>query len=169
MYNTRIARITGTVSIPCVLLGLLCFAASLTPSLIPRGPMAQGILGGLVMAIGYLIGHIVGLLWRAADLPRLPRRAERGLTQVIAIVLAGVFLWVLGSSLRWQNDIRAKMGMEEADALQLATILVIALATFTLAFALGRLVAALFRLIRSWFYRIMPPRRANVLGSSQWC
>jgi len=164
MYNTRIARITGKVSIPCVLLGLLCFAASLTPSLIPRGPMAQGILGGLVMAIGYLIGHIVGLLWRAADLPRLPRRAEKGLTQVIAIVLAGVFLWVLGSSLRWQNDIRAKMGMEEADALQLATILVIALATFTLAFALGRLVAALFRLIRSWFYRIMPPRRANVLG-----
>ena len=77
---------------------------------------------------------------------------------MIALPLVAFFLWVLGSSLRWQNDIRGKMGMEKADALQLATILLIAFATFVVAFA------ALFRLIRSRFYRVMPPRRASVLG-----
>jgi uncharacterized membrane protein len=164
MNNGRIAKIIGKVSVPCFLLGLLFFAASLTPSLIPRGPAVQGILGGLVMAIGYLIGQIVALLWRAADLPQLSGRPANVLTTVIALPLVAFFLWVLGSSLRWQNDIRGKMGMEEADALQLATILLIAFATFAVAFALGRVVAALFRLIRSRFYRVMPPRRANVLG-----
>ena len=164
MNNGQIARIIGKVSVPCLLLGLLFFAASLTPSLIPRGPAVQGLLGGLVMAIGYLIGQIVALLWRAADLPQLSGRPANVLTTVIALPLVAFFLWVLGSSLRWQNDIRGKMGMEEADALQLATILLIAFATFAVAFALGRVVAALFRLIRSRFYRVMPPRRANVLG-----
>jgi uncharacterized membrane protein len=54
--------------------------------------------------------------------------------------------------------------MDGADALGLATILLVGLATFAIAYALGRLVASLFRLIRAWFYYVMPPRRANVLG-----
>ena len=65
------SRIIGNFSVPSLLLGLLFFAASLTPSLIPRGPEVQGILGGLVLALGYLIAQVVALLWRAADMPRL--------------------------------------------------------------------------------------------------
>jgi uncharacterized membrane protein len=124
----------------------------------------QGILGGLVTAIGYLIGQVVGLLWHAADLPRLSRRPLSVLNGLLALPVVAFFLWLLGSSLTWQNDIRQKMGMEPAEALGLATILLAALVVFLLAFALGRLVAGLFRLIRGHLYRVMPPRRANVLG-----
>jgi uncharacterized membrane protein len=164
MSNRRLAKIIGPFSIPCLLLGLLFFVASLTPSLIPRGPAVQGILGGLVTAIGYLIGQIVALLWRAAEFPLLSGRPAKVLIALISIPLVAFFIWVFGSSLTWQNDLRQKMGLEPADALQLATTLMLAVATFAIAFALGRLVASLFRLIRAWFYRIMPPRRANVLG-----
>ena len=164
MSHRRLARLIGPLSVPCLLLGLLFFAASLTPSLIPRGPAVQGVLGGLVSAIGYLIGQIVALLWRAADLPQLSGRPARAVMALVSVPILGFFLWVLGSSLTWQNDIRAKMGMEQADALGLATILLVGLATFAVAYAAGRLIASLFRLIRAWFHRIMPPRRANVLG-----
>jgi len=164
MSNNRLVRLVGPVSLPCLLLGLLFFAASLTPSLLPRGAAVQGILGGLVMGVGYLIGQVVALLWRAADLPRLAGRPATLLMALVALPVVGFFLWVLGSSLTWQNDIRTKMGMEEADALGIATILLIALATFSAAYGLGRAVASLFRLIRAWFHRIMPARRANVLG-----
>jgi len=150
--------------VPCCLLGMLFFAASLTPSLIPRGPEVQGILGGLVMALGYLLGHSVALVWKAADMPCLSGRAARFVTLVCAIAISGFFLWVLGSSLAWQNELRAKMGMPPADTLRLLRIALAALATFAIAFALGRLVAVLSRLVRGWFYRVMPPRRANVLG-----
>jgi uncharacterized membrane protein len=159
-----LARLAAPVSVPCLLLGLLFFAGSLTPSLIPRGPEMQGVLGGLVMALGYLLGRIVALLWRAADLPVLSGRPARWATWIASVAVGGLFLWVLGSSLTWQNDLRAKMDMELADGLYLARIVTFAAAVFVLALGLGRLLAAFFRLVRGWFYRVMPPRRANVLG-----
>lgn len=164
MTYQRLVKIVGPISIPCLLLGLLFFAASLTPSLIPRGPAVQGILGGLVMAIGYLIGQIVRLIWRAADLPVLTGRPAKMLTGLLSVPLIALFLWVFGSSRVWQNDLRLKMGMEEIVAFNLATILFLAFVTFAVAFALGRLVASMFRVIRSWLLRVMPERRANVMG-----
>lgn len=164
MPRVGISWIYGPVSVPCILLGILFFAASLTPSLIPRGPEVQGILGGLVTALGYLLGQIIALLWLAAEMPRLSGRPARVLTWIAAAAVVVFFLWVLASSLTWQNDLRQKMGMEPADALNLTKIVLFAVLTFTVAFLLGRFVASLFRLIRGQFYRVMPPRRANVLG-----
>ncbi|MBF9052394.1 hypothetical protein GTA62_20930 [Roseobacter sp. HKCCD9010] len=164
MTRRFVARLIGPLSVPCLMLGLVFFAASLTPSLIPRGPETQGILGGLVTALGYLLGQITGLLWRAADLPRLSGRVSRVVTLILALAILGAFAWVLGSSLTWQNDLRSKMGVAPADGLHLMRIMVVAIATFAVAYAVGRIVASLFRLVRAWFYRVMPPRRANVLG-----
>ncbi|WP_376744401.1 alpha/beta hydrolase [Marimonas arenosa] len=124
----------------------------------------QGILGGLVTALGYLGGQVVALLWRGLEMPKLSGRPAGALTWLVAAGIVVFFLWVLGSSLTWQNDLRQKMGMEVADALHLTRIMVFAIVTFALAFLLGRLVASFFRLVRAWFYRVMPPRRANVLG-----
>jgi len=75
-FRVLLSRAVGPVSVPSLLLGLLFFAASLTPSLIPRGPEIQGVLGGLVTALGYMLGQVVALLWRAADLPRLTPTGE---------------------------------------------------------------------------------------------
>jgi uncharacterized membrane protein len=159
-----LSRLIGPFSVPCLLLGLVFFAASLSPSLIPRGPEMQGVLGGLVTALGYLVGQVVALFWRAADLPELSGRPARLATWIVSAIVVVLFAWVLGSSLTWQNDLRQKMGMEPADALHLARIVLIAIVVFFAAYFLGRAVASLFRLIRGWFYRVMPPRRANVLG-----
>src|SRR5690606_7259837 len=81
-------------SFPGLLVGVLFLAASLTPSLIPRDPLLQGILGGLVMALGYLSWRIVELLWRAADMPVLKGRLSRfvemavGLGVLVTLALA---------------------------------------------------------------------------------
>jgi uncharacterized membrane protein len=160
-----ISRVLGAISIPCLLLGLLFFTASPTPSLLPREPVVQGVLGGLVTALGYLIGRTVELLWRAIDMPRPTGRLASALTWIAAVAVGAAFLAVLGRSLSWQNDLRLRMGMPEADALNLATITGAAVATFAAASALGSLVGALFRVIRARLYRVMPRRRANVLGA----
>lgn len=164
MTHSMFYRVVGPFSVPCLLLGLVFFAASLTPSLIPRGPDMQGVLGGLVTALGYLAGQVLALLWRAADMPELSGQPARVVKWIVSIIIMVVFVWVLGSSLTWQNDLRQKMGMEPADGLYLVQIVFIAVAVFVGAFFLGRVVASFFRLVRLCFYRVMPPRRANVLG-----
>ncbi|WP_272858808.1 alpha/beta hydrolase [Paracoccus stylophorae] len=151
-------------SIPALLVGLVFFAASLTPSMIPRGPLIQGVLGGLVTALGYLAARIVALIWYAADMPVLTGKAARWAVILCSVAVLVLFGWTLMSSMGWQNDLRAKMGMKLSDERGLLVMLLAAAVTFALAFAIGAAVAWLFRRLRSWFYRIMPPRRANVLG-----
>jgi uncharacterized membrane protein len=151
-------------SIPCIMLGLFFFAASLTPSLIPRGPMVQGVLGGIVIALGYLLGKIIGLVWRAADLPQLRGKLALVFNLLLAGAVLALAVWTVTFSLKWQNALRQKMGLEPVDSQHLVTILISALLTFAVAYAIGAMIAVLFRWIRSRFYRFMPPRRANVLG-----
>jgi uncharacterized membrane protein len=40
------------------------FVLTFTPSLVPRPPIFQGLLGGVSFFIGYAIGHSSVLLWR---------------------------------------------------------------------------------------------------------
>ena len=94
-------RLIRQVSIPGVLLGLLFFSASLTPSLLPRGALVQGILGGLVMALGYLVWRIVMLLWRVADLPEFRGSVLRWVMILLGAVMALLFVAVLWHSLGW--------------------------------------------------------------------
>ncbi|MEM6578286.1 MAG: alpha/beta-hydrolase family protein [Pseudomonadota bacterium] len=157
-------RLVSGFSVPCILLGLLFFAASLTPSLIPRGPVVQGLLGGLVIAIGYLLGQIFALIWRAADLPELKGRMALGFNVLFGVAVLALTIWTLTFSLEWQNELREKMGMKTAEAVHLAVVLSCAALTFCLSYGLGAAIAWLFRWIRARLFRFMPARRANVFG-----
>jgi len=158
------AALARRFSVRCLLLGLLFFAASLTPSLIPRDPVTQGVLGGLVTALGYLLGRLAALVWHMADMPRAPAPLARGITIAMAVAVVPLFVWTMVSSREWQNALRAKMEMVPADALHAATILVTAVAVFAVACMIGAGLAALLRVVQHYFYRVMPRRRANVLG-----
>lgn len=147
-----------------LLLGLSFLAASLTPSLIPRGPVLQGVLGGVVMALGYLAGRIIEGLWRLADMPVLRGRLHKAALAILFLSVLGVLGIALGYSHVWQNDLRARMGMEAASGGHLVQVLLVAAAVFAVLLALGRLVAAFSRLVRFGLYRVMPRRRADVLG-----
>src|SRR5690606_22255751 len=95
-----------------VLLGTLFFAVSLTPSLLPRGPLVQGVLSGASAAAGYGLGVLLGWLWQRLRLPPLPWRRLRVVKLVelaACAAVAAVFLWRAAG---WQDTIRALMGME---------------------------------------------------------
>ena len=157
-------RDSRAISIAGLLLGLVLFAASLTPSLIPRGAIVQGVLGGLVTALGYLLWWLARAIWRAAQMPEPRERLKRGLLWLLGVVSVALFGWTLASSLTWQNDLRARMGMPLADRLDLLPLLLAAVATFALCFALGAGLAWLVRLVRARLLRVMPERRADVLA-----
>jgi uncharacterized membrane protein len=157
-------RFWSGFSVLALLLGLAFVAASLTPSLIPREPVVQGVLAGVVMALGYLCGLVILGLWTLADMPRLEGRARRVALFVLAMAVLVILAASLAYSLVWQNDLRARMGMEQAASAHLTRTLLLAAAVFALLFAAGLAAKTLYRLVRSRLERVMPPRRATALA-----
>ncbi|WP_273500822.1 alpha/beta hydrolase [Paracoccus sphaerophysae] len=147
-----------------LLLAVALFALSLTPSLVPRGWLLQGALGGLVAALGYMSGRFLLMLWRQMYLPMLGGRAAligHLLTAAPVSVLLG---WCLVHSAGWQNDIRLRMGGDAVDETRMIAMLGVAVALFIVLLALGFGVRWMFDRMRHWLARFMPQRTAGVLG-----
>ena len=149
-----------------LLLGTLFFAASLTPSLIPRTYLTQGLLGGAVFAIGYGLGVFWGWLWSYMELPTLQARILRIANLAIAIfcaVVAAAFLW---RAAEWQNSIRVLMVLEPVTSGHPFKVCAVAAATFVILLGLARLFSLIFRFIAGRFRRFVPRRVANVIGAA---
>lgn len=147
-----------------LLLGALLFAASLTPSLIPRGFELQGLLGGVAFATGYGLGVAVNALWDYLELPKL-----RGSVHRIALWLAiglssAIVLTFLARTAGWQNDIRERMGMELVSGAHPVTIGLIAAVVALVLLLLARLIGSLVRIGASGLGRMMPRRYIRALG-----
>ena len=71
----------------------LFFSASVTPSLLPRNYMVQGLLSGFALAVGYGIGICAVLLYQFLEFPeptdRIQRISKRLTTVVVALVFCG--------------------------------------------------------------------------------
>ncbi|WP_417603250.1 alpha/beta hydrolase [Primorskyibacter flagellatus] len=146
------------------LLGLLFFAASLTPSLIPREWVVQGVLGGLVTALGYLIGRIIMGAWWVMELPTLKGRAATIFHAVLTLPVLILLFICLRQSNIWQNDIRSRMGMELADSSQTVQMVLVAATVFGALFLLGFLMRITFNVLQRRLYLFMPARTANIIG-----
>lgn len=83
-------RLWRSFSAGGLLLGTLFFAAALTPTLLPRNFVTQGVLSGLSLAAGYGIGVFGRWLWAYMELPQpkgpLLRIAKRAAAVGCAIV-----------------------------------------------------------------------------------
>lgn len=145
-------------------LGLAFCAASLTPSLVPRPPGLQGVLGGLSLAVGYGLGAWAMSFWRAFELPRARGRAMRAAHLVLAAAALALLAWCCASFVRWQNSVRARVGMEEIAQGQLAASLAVAAAVFLGILLAARAVQALSRLIARGAGAFLSPRAASLVG-----
>ena len=85
----QIVRLWRSFSPAGLLLGTLFFAASLTPSLLPRTFMTQGILSGCSLAAGYGIGVFGRWLSDYLELPK-PRARILRITKLFAIAVCAL-------------------------------------------------------------------------------
>src|SRR5947209_5361484 len=66
-------------------LGALFFAAALTPTLVPRSYLIQGVLAGTCFAIGYELGILWRWLWRYLELPELSPQLRSAVNVALAV------------------------------------------------------------------------------------
>src|ERR1700761_5910883 len=113
-----------------LLLGTLFFAASLTPTLVPRNYLMQGALAGACFAIGYAAGVLWGGLWHYLELPEPSVRLRSTANMVIAVGGFVIAVTFLRRAAEWQNSIRAVMKMEPVETAHPLKVCVIALLAF---------------------------------------
>lgn len=163
-YTNRLALWWRQFSVVGLLVGTLFFAFSLTPSLVPRPFLVQGLISGLSFTAGYAVGFIGRWLWSYVGLPVAGPRVDRVikiLATVICAVVAVTFLWQAGE---WQNALRALMDMEKAGGVQPVSVGLMTLVVFVILLTLARLFKHTFRFLSHWLGRYIPQHVSNVLG-----
>jgi uncharacterized membrane protein len=147
-----------------LLVGTLFFALSMTPTLLPRSEITQGVISGLAMASGYGVGVLWVWLWSYFELPK-PAVKNQKIMQIIAggifLLIAIIFLWQASG---WQNSVRVLMGLEENATINPILIGVIAVVVFLAVLFLGRLFLLTKRRLSSKLQRYIPRRVSYVVG-----
>ncbi|SIT09926.1 alpha/beta-hydrolase family protein [Achromobacter sp. MFA1 R4] len=149
-----------------LMLGTLFFAAALTPTLIPRTHVTQGVLAGTCLAAGYGLGVLWHWLWAYMELPEPKGRAARIVNTVIGLLCLSVAILFLGRAAEWQNTIRALMQMEPVTSAHPIKVSAIAVLTFAVLLALARLFKLIARFLARQVRRVVPRRVANVTGAA---
>jgi uncharacterized membrane protein len=142
--------------------GLVFIWFSMTPSLLPRGPLFQGVLSGAAGGIGYAIGVFGVWLFRylrsKETSPPAPRWAWLALIVVgiIGQIAAIVYFHV------WQDDVRDLMGVPRLrfwDHPLTAVLSIVFLFGFV---EIGQLVGKLVSFLDRQLKRVAPPRVSAV-------
>ena len=141
----------------------LFFGASLSPSLMPRGTLEQGVLAGACAAIGFGFGILLRKLWVFLELPvaadpLLSRLRRLGYAAAGVIVLAA--LWF---SADWQNITRAAIGLDPVETAYPFWISVAAIATLAFIFVVFVFLCAGWAFVDSWLKRVITGRARLVL------
>lgn len=137
---------------------------ALTPSLLPRPAVFQGLLCGLAALLGYAFGALAGWIVRSTGL-RLTGRTRRVAWAGLGWVGVLGTLGMLVAYLRWQGDLRDLVGLPGLGFGHLTLVLVIGLVVFGLGLGLARLLRVLGRFVGRQVARVLPPRVALVCGA----
>jgi len=147
-----------------LIVGALFFAASLTPSLIPRNYVVQGVLSGIGFISGYGIGVLLRGLWRYLELPRLPGPVLRIVNPVAGIACLVLMATALYHTKSWQNSVRSVVGMDPVESGYPFSVCLIAIVTFGILLFLARAVIGFGKTLARKFYNRFPRRISVVAG-----
>ncbi|WP_240784061.1 alpha/beta hydrolase [Tabrizicola caldifontis] len=151
------------LSAPGLLFAALLFGLSITPSMVPRAPEMQGILGGVVAAVGYLLwwGLARSVIWLGQIPPRdLAPSVRRGML----LLGGGVGALCLWKGAEWQQSIHDAWNLPPVQATAPLRVALIALAVFLALLALARVFLMLSASWQRRSRRVLPPRLAHVAG-----
>ncbi len=146
--------------------GLAFFVVSVSPSLLPRGWLFQGLVSGISVAIGYGLGSAVSSVIRRFGVPEpspvVKRRVWWGLASVAVVAVLAALWW--GNE--WNQATRAVMGMEGLETWAWLPVLLIAAVVFVLILIVARGVRLLARQLIGFAERWLPRRVSIVIGAA---
>ena len=160
----RLSDYWDSFSFVGLVVATLFFAASVTPSLLPRNYLVQGLLSGFSIAIGYSVGIGLLLIYQFLELREPTGKTQKICKHVIVAVVALVFVAFVWRMTAWQNSIRELMEMPPLETAYPYRMAAIALVFGAVLVALGRLFLRCGRFVSLKLQRFVPRRIANAIG-----
>ncbi len=141
-----------------VAVGALFFCLSLTPSLLPRDWLFQGIIGGFSAAIGYAIGVVVGKLFHRFVLrgrswwpPAKP--VQYWLKAATVALSAAASLLMLIPAAGWQRQVSGLMGVPAPDTTEYLRTVVVAVGVGGASVGVARVLLDIIKTLARWLIR----------------
>lgn len=143
--------------------GLVFIWFSLTPSLLPRGPLFQGLVSGGAGAIGYGLGvfgvWLVRYMRSADTSPKAPKWAWLAL---VVVGIIGQILMIIYFHV-WQDEVRDFMGVPRLAFWDHPLTAVLSIVVLFVFVEIGQLVGRLVRFLVRQLNRFAPPRVSAVV------
>ena len=143
--------------------GLVFIWFSMTPSLLPRGPLFQSLVSGIAGATGYGLGvfavWLVRFMRSRNSSPRAPRVAWLGLIAVGAVGMVAMVIWFHV----WQDRVRDLMGVAHLKWFDYPLATALSLIVLFAVVEIGQLVGRLIRFLDRQLDRVAPPRVSAVI------
>lgn len=147
-----------------LIVGALGFLAALTPSLVPRSELVQGVVAGLGFVIGYAAGAFLVWAGRILEfLPDEPSPRARRMLWAEAVAVA-IIIYGLTQVAGWQNGVRAVMGLPPLETFSPLLVLIVALVVAVILVMIGRLFKRAWYLFAKVMLRVLPVRAALLVG-----
>jgi uncharacterized membrane protein len=144
--------------------GLVFLWLSMTPSLLPRGPLFQGIVSGVAGAIGYGLGVLAVWLvrfMRSKDTsPPAPKIAWRVLVIVGIVGTVAMVFWFH----RWQDHVRDIVQVPRLAWHAYPIAGVLSIVVLFILVEIGQLIGKLIRFLVRQLERVAPPRVSAVVA-----
>lgn len=164
--HTRLHAYWGSFSFVGLIIATLFFCGSVTPSLLPRTYLVQGILSGFALAIGYVVGVAGVWFWKFLELPMpdgpIVRRAKQ-VTVAAVLILFASFTW---RATEWQNSIRELMELPELESAEAVWFFFIAIIVAGVLVGISRAVIFLGVRLSLLLQRYLPRRIAISLSTT---
>jgi uncharacterized membrane protein len=136
---------------------------SLTPSLLPRTGLTQGLISGITAAFGYAVGVAAAGAWRVV-VDRDARPARRRSWLVLGAVALVAFVTATAYGRYWQARIRELMDAPADSAVSVVVVPLVAGAVFVVLVALARAVRRVCGWVALLLHRWIGARAAHALG-----
>ena len=151
------------LSAPGILAAAAFFGLSMTPSMVPRAPELQGVLGGVVAGIGYMlwVGVAAGVFWLGQRTPSTLSRPVQVLIFGASGVLVGLCLW---TGMDWQNSIHEAWGLPLLEGSAPVRVALLAGTVFGVLLLVGKGFLILAERWQRRSQRILPPRLSRAIG-----
>ncbi|MET0422830.1 MAG: alpha/beta-hydrolase family protein [Actinoplanes sp.] len=151
-----------SLSVTGAALCVLFYCLSFTPSLLPRSWLLQGMVAGLTAATGYAAGTAIGALVRLRWWPS--QRIERIAWYVLFALTPLLIVLFLRLGVRWQRDLRVRLGLPPQPEYDTIRTVGISLLTFGVLLLLVRLLRLATHATALLFGRLVPESAAYCAG-----